>query len=240
MLVKRSRKPSGRMRYSTFLFDLDHTLFDTDASEAAAFEQTMLAAGIADPERYAATYQKINLDLWAAVERGETTPQQLRTRRFVSLVDETDLDADPLQMADTFVAGLARFGDLYEGAREVMERLRRHARLAMVTNGLSEVQRARIERLEIADYFDSVVISAEVGAAKPGAAIFDIAFDALDSPAKESALMVGDNLSSDIRGGSNYGIATCWYNPNGKSAGPRDRISHEIEELGELLRFAGR
>lgn len=225
------------VRYTTFLFDLDHTLFDSDTSEAAAFMQTMVAAGVAEPSRYASTYQRINLELWAAVERGEITPQDVRTRRFERLVAEEDLDADPAEMADTFVVGLAANGDLYDGAREVIECLSQQTSLAMVTNGLSEVQRARVERIGIAQYFDTIVISAEVGVSKPGREIFDIAFAELDFPAKDTAVMIGDNLTSDIQGGANYGIATCWYNPGGKSAQPSNRVSHEIAALDELLCF---
>jgi YjjG family noncanonical pyrimidine nucleotidase len=225
------------MRYSTFLLDLDHTLFDSDTSETAAFTNTMLLAGGVDPDQHAETYQRINKGLWAAVERGETTPQRVRLQRFESLVAELELDADPLVLANAFVAGLADNGDLYAGAREVMEELSEHATLALVTNGLSEVQRARIKRLDIDQYFDAVTVSAEVGFAKPGTEIFDITLRALDCPLKESTLMVGDSLSSDIRGGTNFGVATCWYNPTGRKAGRSDRAVHEINDLRGLLGF---
>jgi 2-haloacid dehalogenase len=225
------------MAYTTFLLDLDHTLFDTEASETAAFEQTMAAAGIADAASHWATYERINLSLWAAVERNEIQPQIVRTRRFELFVVEQELQADPLQMADDFVDGLAMHGDLYEGAREVLEHLSGRASLAMVTNGLSEVQRTRIERLGLDDYFDAIAISAELGEAKPGAGIFDFVFQSLNNPAKESAVMVGDNLGADIRGGTNYGIATAWYNPQGREAAATDQISHEIRDLQELVGF---
>lgn len=223
------------MHYSTFLIDLDHTLFDSDASETAAFAQTMRSAGVSKPEKYSQIYHRINMDLWAAVERGEATPQQVRTRRFEQLVAEIDLNANPLVMADTFVDGLGANGELYRDAREVLDELSGRASLALVTNGLSEVQRARIERLDIGQYFDAVVISAEIGAAKPGTAIFDHTFDQLNSPAKDSTLMVGDSLSSDIQGGINYEIATCWFNPNGSTDERSKSITHEIRSLEELL-----
>lgn len=223
------------MAYTTFLLDLDHTLFDTEASEVAAFKQTMLTAGFDQPERYLPMYQRINLKLWAAVERGEMSPHLVRTLRFERLVTEFDLDADPLRMADDFVAGLGAYGDLYEGARAVLEMLSSHAALAMVTNGLGEVQRSRIARLGLDEYFDAVAISAELGVAKPEAAIFDFVFESLGAPAPEAAVMVGDNLSADIAGGANYGISTCWYNPHARSAGAQHRIDHEIADLQELV-----
>ena len=227
------------MTYSTILLDLDHTLFDSDTSEAAALTAALQAAGIQNSAQYTKTYQDINIQLWAAVERGELQPQQVRNLRFEKLVAEIGLNADHMRMADTFVAALAASGDLYTGAREVIEQLSERASLAMVTNGLGEVQRSRVERLGIAQYFEAIVVSAEVGAAKPGSRIFDIVFSELGNPGKKSTLMVGDSLSSDIRGGSSYGIATCWYNPKGKLAGPDDMITHEIRSLSELLPLAG-
>ena len=223
------------MRYKTILLDLDHTLFDSDTSEQTAFAQTLLTAGVVEPMRYFVAYQTINLKLWAAVERGEVLQQHVRTHRFERLLEQQDIDADPLQLADDFVAGLGANGSLYDGAREVLESLSGQASLALVTNGLSEVQRARVDRLGIGKYFDAIIISAEVGAAKPGTEIFDIVFEALGCPTKESALMVGDSLSSDMQGGTNYGIATCWYNPNGHAIQRPDQVAHEISDLTELL-----
>jgi YjjG family noncanonical pyrimidine nucleotidase len=216
------------------LLDLDHTLFDTDSSEIAAFEETMAAAGVQDSHRYLSPYQEINLELWAAVERGEISPNVIRAGRFERLVAEQDLDADPLQMADDFVAGLGAHGELYQGVHEVLQHLSENASLAMVTNGLGEVQRTRIDRLGIGDYFDAVAISAEVGASKPDVEIFDFAFRSLGQPAKETAVMVGDNLLADIRGGIKYGIATCWYNPHRRPSNGMDQSDHEIEDLKEL------
>lgn len=222
-------------RYSTFLLDLDHTLFDSDASEKAAFAQAMAVAGINAADNHMDSYRRINKALWAAVERGETTPQEVRELRFRQLIKELNLEADASRMSDAFVSGLADNGELYDGVLDVLQQLQSKVTMALVTNGLSEVQRARVGRLEIEEFFSAIVISAEVGVAKPGTEIYDIVFNELGTPDKDSALMVGDSLSSDIRGGSNYGIATCWYNPQGKSAGADDHVVHDISDLRELL-----
>ncbi len=223
------------MHYSVFLLDLDHTLLDSDTSELSAFEQTLLAAGVSDPENHIDAYRSINLDLWAAVERGEILPQQVKTRRFERLASQQGFDVDASQMAKDFVKGLGSNGELYEGARDVLHELSEQASLALITNGLSEVQRARIERLDIEKYFDAIVISAEVETAKPGTRIYDLTFAALGDPQKHTSLMVGDSLSSDIQGGTNYAIDTCWYNPKEKTRKPTDQITHEIRDLRELL-----
>jgi YjjG family noncanonical pyrimidine nucleotidase len=222
------------MRYSTLLFDLDNTLFDAETSELLAFDHALAAGGVAEPRAHLPTYVDINQALWAAVERQELTPNQVQARRFVDLVAAAGLDADPGVLADEFVTGLGRFGELYPGARAVLETLAANARLALVTNGLGEVQRARVNRLALEPFFSAIVISGEVDTAKPGVRIFDLAFEALDWPAKETALMVGDSLSSDMAGGARYGIATCWYNPGVGVAHPDAAIDHQIRSLDQL------
>jgi YjjG family noncanonical pyrimidine nucleotidase len=223
------------MTYSILLFDFDHTLFDSDASEAAAFARTLCEFGIEDPDSHFDDYKTINRTLWSAVEQGHIKANEVRTTRFERLTAEIGLDADPGAMADTFGHAMGVSGDLYPGTRPVLEQLAASATLAMVTNALSEIQRTRIERLDIDQYFDTIVISEEVGTSKPGTTIFDITFEQLENPAKDAALMIGDSLTSDIKGGSSYGLATCWYNPHGKCAGPDDQITHEITAMDQLL-----
>ena len=230
------------LTYSTLLLDLDHTLFDSNASEALAFEQTLGLAGLANPNDHLPTYTAINGPLWAAVERGEITTSEVRMRRFEQLIAALGLDADPAVMADNFVAGLANYGELYPGVKAVLDNLAGRTSLSLVTNGLQEVQRRRIERLGIGRYFDAVVISSEVNAAKPSTKIFDIAFERLGGPAKQTTLIVGDSLTSDMQGGRNYSIATCWYNRHGDAAnptGPGDLVDHEITDLDQLPSVVG-
>ena len=226
------------MHYTTLLFDLDNTLFDAETAELRAFDHALEAGGVRSPRNHLPTYVEINNALWAAVERQELTPNQVQARRFADLVQAAGLDADPRVLADEFVTGMGAFGELYPGALEVLEQLSSAATLALVTNGLGEVQRARIERLDLEPLFAVIVISGEVGTAKPGTGIFDLAFEALHQPAKQSALMIGDSLSSDIAGGVNYGISTCWYNPEGKPAGPDAGVDHEIASLDQLPELA--
>ncbi len=226
------------MRYPYLLFDLDNTLFDGHASERLAFDHALSLGGVPEPQRHLATYVEINNALWAAVERQELTPNEVQARRFADLVAAAGLDADPGLLADEFVAGMGQFGGLYPEACRVLEHLASHATLALVTNGLGEVQRARIARLELEPLFDAIVISGEVGTAKPGAQIFDLVFAALDWPDRSSVLMIGDSLSSDITGGRDYGIATCWYNPGASTAVPAAAADHEITTLVQLPELA--
>ncbi len=222
------------MRYTHLLFDLDHTLLDSHESERLAYAHTMATIGLADPDDHFDRYVSINQAMWVAVEAGDVQPTEVRHRRFEQFVTEVGIDADAHAMADAFVYGLGRFGELYAGAREVLESLAVHTTLAMVTNGLSEVQRARIERLGLGPYFHTVIISSEVGVTKPRREIFDLAFVGLGDPGPETVLMIGDSLTSDIAGGRNAGIDTCWYNPHRKTRAEVDVVTHEIAELSAL------
>ncbi len=230
------------MTYTTVLIDLDHTIFDFDASELAAFADALSVADLADADTHFPTYHTLNSALWAAAERGEIRSGEIRNARWERFLTELGLDPHPdtvISMADTFVAGLGRNGDLYPGAIDVLTALSGQVSLALVSNGLGEVVHARLARLRIESLFDAVIVSSEVGSSKPGSAIFDATFQRLGNPPKAGALMVGDSLSSDIAGGAGYGIATCWYNPHGKPAPDTTestvRITHQIGALTELL-----
>lgn len=222
------------MRYTHLLFDLDHTLLDSHESERLAYAHTMATIGLPDPDDHFGRYITINQAMWAAVEAGDLQPGEVRHRRFEQFITEVGVDADPHALADAFVFGLGNFGELYDGARDVLESLAAQATLAMITNGLSEVQRARIERLDLAQYFHTVIISSEVGVTKPRREIFDLAFAGLGNPAAEATLMIGDSLTSDIAGGRNAGIDTCWYNPRGQVRAEHDTVTHEVDDLAAL------
>lgn len=223
------------MPHHAYFFDFDHTLFDSDASESLAFAYALTSNRVEPSEDLFSTYKAINHALWRDVETGVRDPNQVRTLRFDRLVNEADLDLDPTALADAFTTGMQESGDLYPGAADVLNELRKRGPLVMVTNAISEIQRRRIARLGIEPLFDAIVISSEIGSAKPASGIFDTAMEFLSGIDRASTLMVGDSLTSDIAGGIAAGLATCWFNPNGKTRDPLLRIDHEITDLNQLL-----
>lgn len=221
------------MSYQIVLLDLDHTLLDTDTSIELAFQDAMAIAGGDGAAAYG-VFDKINRALWRQVELQRLTPPQVHVARFEQLIEQLNLQASPQDMADAFAVGMGEHGELYNGARPMLDELVDAVTLGLITNGLSDIQRRRLERLDLDRYFATVIISAEVGLAKPGSAIFDLAFEQLDSPDRSATLMVGDSLTSDIAGGIAAGIDTCWYNPHAKPDTGPVPPAHVISALSEL------
>jgi YjjG family noncanonical pyrimidine nucleotidase len=226
---------SSTVDYRWIIFDADGTLYDFEAAERIALERTLGFFELeVTPEIYAA-YRSISVDLWAAFERGELTSQTLRVRRFELLMDEFDLGPDPSGVSRRYIEDLGRQNSLLPDAARVVEQLASRFRLLLATNGIAEVQRNRFGRSEIRRHFHDVVISDEIGVAKPDPGYFDIAFERMGHPARSEVLMVGDGLSSDIAGGAGYGIDTCWICPSGHGDGVRPRPTFTISRVKDLV-----
>jgi 2-haloacid dehalogenase len=224
------------VRYQWLLLDADGTLFDYDRAELDALRATCTDAGLHFEPAWLEAYRRINGRLWEQFERDEVDQETIKTRRFERLAEELDLALEPAGFGRRYLAHLAEGTHLIEGAEETLRALYGRCGLVVLTNGLKEVQRPRLARSAIGSLLNAVVVSEEVGAAKPDSRIFEIAFEQMDQPARHEVLMVGDSLASDIRGGNDFGIDTCWFNPEGR---PRDGIActYEISCLRQLLQI---
>jgi 2-haloacid dehalogenase len=223
------------VRYPWLLFDLDDTLFDFRAAETHALEEALADEGIACERAWLHVYREVNAEAWRALEEGRTTSERLRVERFEALFDRLALDLDPPAFSVRYLRHLGTQAQLVDGALAMLDAVMPGRRMAVVTNGLSEVQRPRLAASVIASRIAAVVISEEVGVAKPDPAIFDIALERMGRPARSDVLMVGDSLSSDIAGGLGAGLATAWFNPAGLAARPDLVPTHEIRSLAELV-----
>ena len=221
------------MTYQWLLFDADGTLFDYDRAEAAALQATFAALGHPFAASYLTEYRRVNHAIWSEFEQGQIDQVTLRTRRFELLLAAINLPADAHAFSANYLRHLAAGIYLMAGAEETVKLLVQHFNLAVITNGLADVQRPRFARSAIYPYIQQIIISEEVGAAKPDPAIFDIAFARMGRPAKNEVLIIGDSLSSDIQGGVNYGLDTCWFNPTGQPNGSL-KPTFEIKMLTEL------
>ncbi|HZM20534.1 MAG TPA: YjjG family noncanonical pyrimidine nucleotidase [Anaerolineales bacterium] len=221
--------------YAWLWFDADGTLFDYDQAEITALTKTFALLKLPFEAGHLDIYREINHGLWQALERQEIAPEVLQVRRFELLLENLGLDGSPAEMSTAYVEQLGLCTDLMDGAYNVLQAFHRISHIAIVTNGLQAVQRSRLARSRISDFITDIIISEEVGAAKPQAAFFDAAFARLGQPAKSDVLIIGDSLTSDIQGGMDYGIDTCWYNPTNELLPDHLKVTYEIRHLRDLL-----
>jgi YjjG family noncanonical pyrimidine nucleotidase len=221
------------MKYDWLLFDADDTLFDFSRAEANALKWTIEQSGLPFLPDYLPLYTRFNQLVWKEFEKGALSSIDLRIKRFKLFFDNLGIPIDPAPVSALYMQNLALGVDLLEDAHEVVQTLKKNHHLALVTNGLKDVQRPRLERSLLNDSFEKVFISEELGAAKPSRAFFDAVFTAINQPALEKVLIIGDSLSSDMRGGMDYGIHTCWYNPAGIDSRPA--VTYQIKSLRELF-----
>ena len=224
------------------LFDLDGTLLDYVAAETAAVTATLRRAGLSVTEAMLDDYRQVNRRHWEALERGETTAAQLRLDRWRELLAAHRAETvDVAELAAHYLDDLAAGAQVCDGAHDVVAELAEDHAIAYITNGLADVQRPRLRASGLCDHAEAVIISDEVGAAKPAPAIFDAAFDAMRSPPRADVTLVGDSLTADVAGGRAYGLRTVWVtdsdapNPGPPKPQPDHRIEH-LRELPPLLR----
>jgi 2-haloacid dehalogenase len=223
-----------RGKYDLVLIDADDTLFDFGACEGAALRAALGEAGLTWSEGAFAAYVQANREAWAEFEKGAISQDELRTKRFRVFLQRTGLACDPELLARLYVARLSEQAALLPGAERVVRELSARYKLALVTNGIAEVQRGRLSRSPISPCFSAVVISGEIGLAKPDPRMLEAAARAAGAGDKARMVMVGDSLSSDIRAGRAFGIDTIWLNPRGESAGDA-KPTLEIRSIEELL-----
>src|SRR5689334_5637158 len=176
------------MRYKWLLFDADNTLFDYDQAETYALRRALEQFGAPFTPDCLSTYQRINKQMWLALEKGLITPGVLGVRRFELLFVELQLDHSPQAFSLAYLEHLATCSELIEGAFEILQAFHGRYRMGILTNGLKAVQRPRLAGSSIRDYIEEMVISEEVGASKPDQAIFDAAFERMGRPLKSEVL----------------------------------------------------
>lgn len=192
-------------------------MFDFKRSEKKAFESTLIDFGIKYKEDYHfKAYKEINKAIWRELENGLITQKKLKIERFRRLSTSLDIKFDEVDFANVFMKHLSQASFLYEGSIELVKNLTKDYRLTIITNGLSIVQDNRIKKSIVAGYFEDIVVSEEIGISKPNPQIFQHALNNINYTDKNKVLIVGDSLTSDIQGGINFGIDTCWFNPTMK------------------------
>ncbi|WP_411992346.1 pyrimidine 5'-nucleotidase [Agarivorans sp. DSG3-1] len=218
------------MQYQWILFDADETLFHFDAF--AGLQLMFSRYGVSFEQQDYQHYQARNLPLWDAYQAGQVNAEQLQQQRFEYWANK--LEQHPQQLNDAFLEAMADICSLLPGAKNLLDALKGKVKMGIITNGFTSLQNIRLERTGLTGYFSPLVISEQVGVAKPHKDIFEHAFEQMQYPEKHKVLMVGDNPHSDVQGGLNAGIHTCWLNRHGKDRPAGIEPHHEVSSLKQL------
>lgn len=224
------------MKYKVILWDLDGTLTDFLAAEKAAIRKCFEIIGLGEcTDEMLARYSAINVRYWQLLERGEMTKDQILVERFREFFALEGLDVDKayafneeyqLRLGDTIV--------FCDDSFHIVEDLKGKVLQCLVTNGTRVSQENKLKNSGFDRLFDYFFISDIVGYEKPAVEFFDAVFAKIGDYSKEDVLIIGDSLTSDIKGGNNVGIDTCWYNPRGEYNDKNVQVTYEIRDLHEI------
>ncbi|REG85720.1 pyrimidine 5'-nucleotidase [Marinomonas pollencensis] len=220
------------MNYDWIIFDADETLFRFD--NFSGLKHMLAKYGVDFNENDFEEYQAINKPLWVEYQNGAISAKQLQTRRFESWSKRLNTSSE--QLNHQFLESMGEICEPLPGAKALMTHLSEESiKSIIITNGFTQLQKVRLERTRFDQYFPHVIISEEVGVAKPHLAIFDHALNKIGNPDRKKVLMVGDTLESDILGGINAKLDTCWLNHHNKTHPEHIKPTYQVNSLHELL-----
>lgn len=220
--------------YRILFFDVDDTLLDFDAAESYALHQLFETQDMILTPEIEARYKQINRELWRAFEEGKMAKDDVIQSRFVLLFSELGKSVDGAVIDEQYRSFLAHGTQMIDGALEVVQRLSKQFDLYIVTNGVSKTQHIRLEKSGLLPYFKAVFVSEDTGYQKPMKEYFDYVFARVKHFSIEQSLIIGDSLSSDIKGGIGVGLDTCWFNPLNRVNPIELKPTYEIQRLIQL------
>ena len=216
------------------LLDLDETILDFHKAERIALARALDAVGIKPVDAVLDRYKEINLMQWKRLELGELTKQQVKISRFELLFEQFGIDVSPSETARYYEEMLAEGHFFIEGAWELLQSLYGKYRLYIVSNGSKKVQDGRIKSAGIAPFFEQIFVSEDLGYNKPDVRFFDACFAQIPDLEKDETVIVGDSLTSDIRGGLNAGIHTIWFRRNDTAGFGEICPEYEVVRLAQI------
>lgn len=221
----------------TVFLDLDDTIFDFRACERVAISKTLLAFSVDPTDEIVERYSEYNKLQWEALERGEITRDEVITRRFKLLFESLGMEVDPWQVQALYEHNLSMEHIFMTGAESLLSSLRSLGKykLYAATNGMEIVQRRRIRESGIDAYFDGFFISECIGCNKPSREFFERCFAEISGFDKSETIIIGDSMTSDIKGGRDAGILTCLFNPRKKKISGDIIPDYEIESLDQII-----
>lgn len=221
------------MKYTSLFLDLDDTLLDFGMAEKVAVSKVLKNHNLPYDDNSVKIYSQINKSYWERFERGEIPKSAIFEGRFETFLETLNLTGDVKKISLDYFYALSEGYFKVEGAMDILEYLKKKDyKLYATTNGLAKTQFNRIKNSGLEPYFDAVFVSEEVNHQKPEKEYFDYVVEHIPEKDKSKMLIVGDSMSSDILGGINSGIETCWFNP--KNLPKKYETKYEIKSLKEL------
>lgn len=221
---------------STILWDVDGTLLDFIAAEKAAIKTLFREFNLGQcSDEMIKRYSEINKGYWQRLERGEITKQEVLVGRFKEFFKSEGLDSSVAEEFNSLYQ--LRLGDTivyHDDSLEIIKSLKGRVRQYVVSNGTVEAQSKKLRLSGIGELMDGIFLSEHIGIEKPNIEFFDSVFEEIEPADRDSIMIVGDSLTSDIQGGNNAGIVTCWYNPQNERAEDKYRIDYEISDLHQI------
>lgn len=225
-----------RPNFHHLFFDLDNTLLDFDYASLYSFNELLSSRGYETKEAYYQIYKSYNQKMWEAFEAKEIDAVSLRSKRFQLFLEHMNWDENPKEWGESYLEGLIPPTKYISKAEEIIFHLKDHFHIHIITNGLKEVQRPRINKAGLDSYISSITVSDEINYAKPAPAFFQYAIDQAGINDKDKILVIGDSYSSDVKGAFDSGLKSCWFNPNQKKTND-DLHDYEIQSLSELIKI---
>lgn len=225
--------------YSTLFFDVDNTLLDFRAAEDQALHKLFASQHVPLTDRIMAHYRRINQGIWQVIEQGKADRDSLLNKRFSRLFRHYGKRVDGPAMEKKYREYLSEGHQLVDGALEMIRLLHNRYNLYVITNGVRSTQLRRLRDSGLLPLFRKIFVSETAGYQKPMRAFFDYAFARVPDFSKDQALMIGDSLSSDIKGGYLAGLDTCWFNPDGVQNTGQYAPTYQMKRLVELKGILG-
>ena len=226
------------MKYEILLFDADNTILDFDKAEEQALKCAFVENRLYFSQNVLDIYRKNNICQWQLFEQGRLSKPEVLINRFVETFKELNFSLDNVSVVSNVYEEYLKLGFfVVPHAVEVLEQLSKTCKLYLVSNGVVEIQNSRMKGSDLDKYFIQRFVSEEVGFPKPQIEYFDYCFRHIDGFDKAKTLIIGDSLTSDIQGGVNSGIDTCWFNPWHHSNKSKLTPTYEIADLRDILRI---
>lgn len=221
---------------TTILWDVDATLLNFVAAEKAAIRALFQKYKLGEcTDEMLARYSRINRTYWERLERKELTRNEVLVGRFLEFFEKEGLNTEvAADFNEDYQSSLGDTIVFNDNSYEIIKSLQGKVKQYVVSNGTITAQSKKLRLSGLGELMDGIFLSEQLGVEKPDGLFFEKVFDKIGPVDKSQVMIVGDSLTSDIQGGNNSGIVTCWYNPEHKQAEAGIRIDHEISDLHEI------